>query len=96
MALIQNRKPDSKTRQDFKLPAAETDIRGDFNLETQKGSLLKYNEDIRTAKSITFRDNGRLQIPVFASDTAVCVIGEIALIGGTMKFCSAANTWSAI
>ena len=67
-----------------------------FGLENQKASLLKYNENIRTAKDIRFAENGRLQIPVFANDPDVCEIGEIALIGGTMKYCSAANTWSDI
>ena len=92
---IQKQQKKTSTRKEFKLPTQSEPSR-QFGLEEQKGSLLKYNENIRTSKDIRFANNGRLQIPVFSSDPSVCMVGEIALIGGIMKFCSSTNTWSNI
>lgn len=85
----------SKGPKAVSLPAV-SEPRTGFNLEEQKSSLNKYNENIRTAKDVRFQANARLKIPVFASNPAVCEIGEIALIGGVMKYCSSSNTWSNI
>ena len=92
---IKEIKKSSDKRQEFKLPSQSSEST-QFNLESQKSSLLKYNENMRTAKDIRFSNNGRLKIPVFSADEAICEVGEIAYIGGIMKVCSAANTWTAI
>lgn len=64
---------------------------------TDINSILgNYNTDIRTNKNIKILGNGRLKIPVFATDPTLCEVGEIAFIGGVTKICSTTNTWTAI
>jgi len=65
-------------------------------IDSTKELLGNLNSDIRTSKSIKIIDDGRLKIPVFSADTDVCEIGELALIGGVVKVCTSANTWSAV
>lgn len=51
---------------------------------------------IRTNRSIQVTGKGRLKIPVFATNPDSCEKGEVAVIGGVLKVCTAEDTWSAV
>lgn len=38
----------------------------------------------------------RLKVPHYASDPATCEVGEIIEVGGKLKVCSSANTWTIV
>jgi hypothetical protein len=38
----------------------------------------------------------RLKVPHYASDPAVGEVGEIIEVGGKLKICSSANTWTIV
>lgn len=40
------------------------------------------------------RFNNRLKVPVYASDPATGEIGELICVGGKLKVCSSANTFT--
>lgn len=42
------------------------------------------------------RFNTRLKVPHYASNPTTCEVGEIIEVGGKLKICSSANTWSVV
>ena len=59
-------------------------------------NLNDFNSPIRTSKNIEMKGNARLIIPRFASDPTTCRVGELALIGSTLKTCNTVDTWTAV
>jgi transposase len=42
------------------------------------------------------RFNSRLKVPNYASEPARCEVGEIIEVGGKLRVCSSANTWTIV
>jgi len=42
------------------------------------------------------RFNSRLKVPSYSSDASVGEIGEIIEVGGKLKICTSANTWTTV
>ena len=42
------------------------------------------------------RFNTRLKVPHYASAPATCDVGEVIEVGGKLRICSAANTWTIV
>lgn len=42
------------------------------------------------------RYNTRLKVPHYATAPAICEVGEIIEVGGKLKVCSAANTYTTV
>lgn len=42
------------------------------------------------------RFNNRLKVPVYGTAPATCEVGEVICVGGKLKVCSSANTWSTV
>jgi len=93
---MSEQKIEQKSIKIFPLEKVESPTTKVESIVDVKALLLNFNSEIRTSKSIKVTNDGRLKPPVFSADPVVCEIGEIAYIGGTMKVCSDANTWSNI
>lgn len=42
------------------------------------------------------RFNTRIKLPTFSTDPATCEVGEVAVVGGKLKVCSATDTWTIV
>lgn len=65
----------------------------DFN-NNLIASLDNYTEPVRFIKRVSFSD--RIKLNNYASDPATCEVGEIAVVGGKVKVCTATDTWTIV
>jgi len=42
------------------------------------------------------RFNSRIKVPVYSATPATCEVGELCVVTGKLRVCSAANTWSIV
>lgn len=42
------------------------------------------------------RFNSRIQLPTLATTPATCEVGEVCVVSGKLRVCSAANTWTIV
>jgi hypothetical protein len=42
------------------------------------------------------RFNTRIQVPTLATTPATCEVGELCVVAGKLRVCSAANTWTIV
>ncbi len=42
------------------------------------------------------RFNSRIQVPTLAATPATCEVGELCVVSGKLRVCSAANTWTIV
>jgi hypothetical protein len=57
-----------------------------------------YSNNFKTSQDFNkaSRFNTVLKVPRYGSDPATCEVGEIIEVGGKLKICSAANTWTIV
>lgn len=59
-------------------------------------TLNDYNTKIRTSKQLELKGSATIKLPNLSSDPAKCQIGELAVISGTLKICTATDTWTVV
>lgn len=40
--------------------------------------------------------NTKLKVPTYTSNPSTCEVGEVVCVNGTLKVCSATNTWTTV
>ena len=65
-------------------------------LESIEGEFYRNNFPSSQDHQKYVRFNSRLKVPSYSSAPATCEVGEICEVGGKLKICSAANTWTTV
>jgi hypothetical protein len=72
-------------------------------IEQLERDLFKINQEVYTNNFSARQDfnkysnfTTRLKVPYYAVAPATCEVGEIIEVGGKLRICSAANTWTIV
>jgi hypothetical protein len=65
-------------------------------IESLKAELYRGNFSGSQDFNKYTRFNTRLKVPNYSVAPAKCEVGEIIEVGGKLKICSAANTWTTV
>ena len=65
-------------------------------LEALKAEIYRNNFTALQDFNKYSRFNTRIRVPVLGTAPATCEIGELCVVAGKLRVCSAANTWTVV